>query len=224
MTEESLPQLTKAPIPMQTHILRLEERIAKGKALREVATRKAQQEWKPPANRRDPVDLLIESSQGREEELLPIRYGRMMASPFSFYRGAAAIMAYDLSHTPSTGLTVLSDGDCHLMNFGGFATAERKVIFDLNDFDEASFAPWEWDVKRLTASFVVAGRSNGFAPVDCREAALTGRAELPPAYGGILRDADIASLERCLGFPRRCREHARQRNETLLHQKAGRHR
>ena len=141
MPDESLPELTKAPVPVQTHILRLEERIAQGKALRDVASRKAQKEWKPPANRADPVDLLVESSKGRVEELLPIRYGRMMASPFSFYRGAAAIMAYDLAQTPSTGLTVLADGDCHLMNFGGFATAERQVIFDLNDFDEASFAP-----------------------------------------------------------------------------------
>jgi uncharacterized protein (DUF2252 family) len=171
MSEESLPQLTKAPIPVQTHTLQLEERIAKGKALRGVAARKAQQEWNPPADRADPVDLLIESSKGRLEELLPIRYGRMMVSPFTFYRGAAAIMAYDLSNTPSTGLTLVADGDCHLLNFGGFATAERKLIFDINDFDEVSIAPWEWDVKRLTASFVVAGRSNGFAPADCREAA-----------------------------------------------------
>ena len=171
MSDESLPKLTEAPMPVQTHILRLDERIAKGKALRDDATRKAQKEWKPPVNRADPVDLLIESSKGRVEELLPIRYGRMMVSPFTFYRGAAAIMAYDLAHTPSTGLTVLADGDCHLMNFGGFATAERKVIFDLNDFDEASLGPWEWDVKRLTTSFVVAGRANGFAPADCREAA-----------------------------------------------------
>jgi uncharacterized protein (DUF2252 family) len=171
MSEESLPELTKAPIPVQTHILRLDERIARGKALRAVATRKAQREWKPPVNRADPVDILMESSKGRVEELLPIRYGRMMVSPFTFYRGAAAIMAYDLARTPSTGLTVLADGDCHLLNFGGFATAERKVIFDLNDFDETSLGPWEWDVKRLTASFVVAGRANGFAPADCREAA-----------------------------------------------------
>src|SRR5512143_409260 len=171
MSEESLAGLTKAPVPVQTHILRFEERLDKGKALREVASRKAQKEWKPPAGRPDPVDTLIENSKGRVEELIPIRYGRMMASPFAFYRGAAAIMAYDLAHTPATGLTVLADGDCHLVNFGGFATAERKVIFDLNDFDEASIAPWEWDVKRLTASFVVAGRSNGFAPADCREAA-----------------------------------------------------
>jgi len=171
VSEESLPQLSKAPIPPQTHVLRLDERLAKGKALREIASRKAQAEWKPPADRPDPVDMLVENSKGRLEELIPIRYGRMMVSPFTFYRGAAAIMAYDLAHTPSTGLAVLADGDCHLMNFGAFATAERKVIFDLNDFDEASFAPWEWDVKRLAASFVVAGRSNGFAPADCREAA-----------------------------------------------------
>ena len=95
----------------------------------------------------------------------------MMANPFAFYRGAAAIMASDLSHTPSTGLTVQACGDCHLVNFGGFATAERKIIFDINDFDETSIAPWEWDVKRLTASFVMAGRSNGFSAADCREAA-----------------------------------------------------
>ncbi len=171
MSEESLPQLTKAPIPVQTHTLRAEERIAKGKALREATARQAQKEWKPPNNRTDPIDLLIENSKGRIEELLPIRYGRMMVSPFTFYRGAAAIMASDLSHTPSTGLTLLACGDCHLLNFGGFATAERKLIFDLNDFDEVSIAPWEWDVKRLVASFLIAGRSNGFAQADCQEAA-----------------------------------------------------
>ena len=171
MSEESLPQLTKAPIPPQTHIQRLDERKAIGKALREKALRQAQAEWKLPAVRPDPVEMLIESSKGRVEELLPIRYGRMMATPFTFYRGAAAIMAYDLAHTPSTGLNLVACGDCHLLNFGGFATAERNVIFDLNDFDEVSVAPWEWDVKRLTASFVIAGRSNGFAPADCREAA-----------------------------------------------------
>ena len=171
MSDESLPKLAKAPIPIQTHTLGVEERLAKGKALRDVASRKAQSEFKPPAKRLDPVDLLIESSQGRMEELLPIRYGRMMVSPFTFYRGAAAVMAYDLSNTPATGLTLLADGDCHLLNFGGFATAERKLIFDINDFDEVSLAPWEWDVKRLAASFVIAGQSNGFDMDDCKEAA-----------------------------------------------------
>ena len=171
MSEENLPKLAKASIPVQTHTLRVEERIANGKAFRDVVARQAQKEWKPPAKRADPVDLLIENSKGRVESLLPIRYGRMMVSPFTFYRGAAAVMAYDLSHTPSTGLTLVADGDCHLLNFGGFATAERKLIFDINDFDEVSIAPWEWDVKRLAASFVVAGRSNGFSPADCQEAA-----------------------------------------------------
>ena len=170
MTIESLPKLTKAPIPEQTHTLKIEERLAKGKALREVASRKSQKEWNPPAHRADPVELLIENSKGRMEELLPIRYGRMMVSPFTFYRGAAAIMAYDLSNTPSTGLTLVADGDCHLLNFGGFATAERNLIFDINDFDEVSFAPWEWDLKRLVASFVIAGQSNGFDLDDSKEA------------------------------------------------------
>ena len=170
MTIESLPKLAKAPLPAQTHTLKIEERLAKGKALRDVATRKSLQEWKPPAKRADPVELLIESSRGRMEELVPIRYGRMMVSPFTFYRGAAAIMAYDLSNTLSTGLNVIACGDCHLLNFGGFATAERNLIFDINDFDEVSLAPWEWDIKRLVASFVIAGQANGFDPADRKEA------------------------------------------------------
>jgi uncharacterized protein (DUF2252 family) len=159
-----------SPLP-QTHNRPVADRIARGKALREQCPRKAQAEWKPPAKRADPIDLLIENSRGRIEDLVPIRYGRMMANPFAFYRGAAAIMAYDLSHTPSTGLMLQACGDCHLVNFGGFATAERKIIFDINDFDETSIAPWEWDVKRLAASFVIAGRANGFSAADCREAA-----------------------------------------------------
>lgn len=155
----------------QTHSLPVAERQQAGRALRKVAARKAQAEWTAPADRRDPIDLLIESSKGRVENLLPIRYGRMMASPFAFYRGAAAIMAYDLSHTPSTGLNLQICGDCHLLNFGGFATAERNVVFDINDFDETSQGPWEWDVKRLAASFAIAARSNGFSRQDGSEAA-----------------------------------------------------
>ena len=108
MTTESLPKLTKAPIPVQTHTLKIEDRLAKGKALRNVISRKSQKEWTPPIKRPDPIDLLIESSQGRVEELLPIRYGRMMVSPFTFFRGAASIMASDLSCTPSTGLTLVA--------------------------------------------------------------------------------------------------------------------
>ncbi len=169
-TEEPAAPVSPPVLP-QTHNSPIADRVARGKALRERCPRKAQAEWKPPAKRADPIDLLIENSRGRIEDLIPIRYGRMMANPFAFYRGAAAIMASDLARTPSTGLTVQACGDCHLLNFGGFATAERKIIFDINDFDETSIAPWEWDVKRLTTSFVVAGRANGFSVADCREAA-----------------------------------------------------
>ena len=111
----------------QTHARGVADRIAMGKALRQQTPRNLQATWKPPTNRTDPVELLVESSQGRMEDLLPIRYGRMMASPFAFYRGAAAIMASDLAHTPATGLNVQACGDCHLLNFGGFATSERKA-------------------------------------------------------------------------------------------------
>jgi uncharacterized protein (DUF2252 family) len=169
-TEQPAAPVAPSPLP-QSHNSPVADRLARGKALRERCSRKAQAEWKPPAKRADPIELLIENSRGRIEDLIPIRYGRMLANPFAFYRGAAAIMAYDLSQTPSTGLMLQACGDCHLVNFGGFATAERKIIFDINDFDETSIAPWEWDVKRLAASFVVAGRANGFSAGDCREAA-----------------------------------------------------
>lgn len=117
-------------------------------------------------NRPNPMDLLVASSEGRNPELLPIRYGRMSASPFAFYRGAAAIMASDLSRTPSTNYFVQACGDCHLANFGGFATAEHRIVFDINDFDETYPAPFEWDIKRLAASFVIACQNNGFSADD----------------------------------------------------------
>jgi uncharacterized protein (DUF2252 family) len=168
--KKNAPVEIPSPLP-QTHNSPVADRLARGKALRDRCSRKMQAEWKPPAKRAKPIDLLIENSRGRLEDLVPIRYGRMMANPFAFYRGAAAIMAYDLAHTPSTGLTLQACGDCHLLNFGGFATAERQINFDINDFDETSIAPWEWDVKRLTTSFVIAGRSNGFSASDCQAAA-----------------------------------------------------
>ena len=117
MIDEQLPKLTRARLVDQTHTFGLEERVAKGKALRDAAPRKVQADWNPPPNRDDPIELLIESSKGRTEELIPIRYGRMMVSPFTFYRGAAAIMAYDLSHTPSTGMNLVADGDCLEIRF-----------------------------------------------------------------------------------------------------------
>ncbi|MGH9870079.1 MAG: DUF2252 domain-containing protein [Candidatus Polarisedimenticolia bacterium] len=134
------------------------ERRAEGRALRDSVPREEHSGWKPPKDRRDPVEIVLAANEGRLQELLPIRHGRMSRSPFAFYRGSAAIMAADLAHTPSSGLRVQACGDAHLSNFGVFATPERGVIFDVNDLDETLPAPWEWDLKRLTASVVLAGR------------------------------------------------------------------
>ena len=135
--------------------------VEAGRALRAQVSRSSHADWQPAANRRDPIEMLEDSGQGRMQDLLPLRYGRMARSPFAFFRGAAQIMAYDLQHTPDTGIRVQACGDCHLSNFGGFATPERRLVFDLNDFDETLPAAWEWDVKRLAASFVMAARANG---------------------------------------------------------------
>jgi uncharacterized protein (DUF2252 family) len=137
------------------------ERRATGKTFRDQTLRASHSAWQPAANRSNPIAILEESNRGRREDLIPIRYGRMLASPFAFLRGSAALMAYDLATTPTTGISVQACGDCHLANFGLFATPERNLVFDLNDFDETLVAPWEWDIKRLAASFVVAGRANG---------------------------------------------------------------
>jgi len=134
------------------------ERRARGKALRDKVPRASQAGWKPQEGRRDPVELLSQSNAGRVEELIPIRFGRMSASPFAFYRGSAALMAADLATTPTSGIRVQACGDAHLMNFGGFATPERNVIFDINDLDETLPAPFEWDLKRLAASVVIAAQ------------------------------------------------------------------
>jgi len=147
------------------------DRKDEGKAMRLAVPLASHAQWQAPANRRDPIDLLVESGVGRVPELLPIRYGRMMQSPFAFYRGGAAIMAADLAALPVTGIRVQACGDCHLVNFGSFATPERRQVVGINDFDETLPAPWEWDIKRLAASFVVAGRSNGFTAGEAREAA-----------------------------------------------------
>jgi uncharacterized protein (DUF2252 family) len=148
-----------------------DERRAAGKALRDATPRAAHGGWKSPKNRRDPIELLRESNEGRISELIPIRFGRMAQSPFAFYRGAAAVMAADLASTPRSGLRVQACGDAHLMNFGGFATPERNIFFDINDFDETLPAPWEWDVKRLAASIVIAARHLDFLDSDAAKAA-----------------------------------------------------
>lgn len=145
------------------------ERFDKGVAIRKITPRSSHQEWNPSKDREDPVEILIKTSIGRIESLLPIRYSRMMESPFAFFRGAAAIMAADLVQTPNTEIDLQLCGDCHLMNFGGFATPERKHVFDINDFDETFPGPWEWDLKRLAASFVIAGRWRKFSNKTCKE-------------------------------------------------------
>src|SRR5437773_4265617 len=136
------------------------ERAAKGRAARATAPRASQSAL--DLSGRDPVALLEEQATTRVPELVPIRYGRMLVSPFTFYRGAAKLMAHDLAATPASGLQAQLCGDAHLSNFGGFASAERSLVFDLNDFDETLPGPFEWDVKRLAASFEVCGRDRGF--------------------------------------------------------------
>jgi uncharacterized protein (DUF2252 family) len=151
----------------------LKDRLAQGKLLRQSAARSSHGLWKPAEDRPDPVAMLIESSRGRMKSLVPIRYARMLTSPFAFFRGSARAMAFDLASTPVSGLRVQLCGDCHLGNFGGFATPERRLIFDMMDFDETIPGPWEWDVKRLGASFHLAGRAIGLSEANCEEAVLT---------------------------------------------------
>lgn len=145
-----------------------EKRSSSGKALRATTPRTAHQEWAPHVDRVDPVDRLIESNGTRLQELVPLRYERMAASPFAFLRGSALVMAHDLATTPTSGLQVRLCGDAHIANFGAFASPERRLVFDLNDFDEAAPGPFEWDVKRLAASIEVAARENGLTSSQAR--------------------------------------------------------
>jgi uncharacterized protein (DUF2252 family) len=142
------------------------ERRKMGKTLREKVPRSSHGAWAPVADRPDPIGLLQAQDEGRLQHLLPIKYGRMAASPLAFLRGSAAVMVADLADTPVSGVDVVLCGDAHLSNFGIYATPERNLVFDLNDFDEAYHGPWEWDLKRLAASAVVAGRQNGFKDKD----------------------------------------------------------
>jgi uncharacterized protein (DUF2252 family) len=171
-------KISEARIPVAAanatvHIIPPDERRAAGKALRDKVSLEWHGGWKEVKGRPSPIDILKKSDAGRLKELVPIRYGRMLQSPFAFYRGTAGLMASDLSRTPNTGLQVQACGDCHLMNFGGFATPERNIIFDINDFDETSPAPWEWDLKRLVASIVLAARSIGLSDGQGRDCAET---------------------------------------------------
>jgi uncharacterized protein (DUF2252 family) len=148
----------------------VDERSARGRAARARVRRSDHATWQPSGERIGPVDLLLEQAAGREQELAPIRHGRMLASPFAFFRGTAALMAADLAQTPQSGITVQLCGDAHLSNFGGFAAPDRELVFDINDFDETARGPWEWDVKRLATSIAIAGRELGLTAAERRQA------------------------------------------------------
>src|SRR5271170_3213007 len=170
----------------------VQTRMSEGKALREKVSRRSHGKWEVAAGRPDPIKILKESDRGRLLELLPIRYGRMQQSPFAFFRGSAAVMAWDLSKTPTTGIRVQACGDCHASNFGGFASPERQLLFDINDFDETLEAPWEWDVKRLGASIVLASRELGLGGGRCEDAVLT----MAHSYREHIREyAEMRNLE-----------------------------
>jgi uncharacterized protein (DUF2252 family) len=143
-----------------------------GNAMRERVPREAHGDWKPALNREDILSIIKKSNAGRQEHLIPLRMQRMAASPFAFLRGAATVMAYDLSDTPTMGCNVVLAGDAHISNFGIYGTAQRELVFDINDFDEALIGPWEWDLKRLTASVNVAGRENGLTARERRTAVM----------------------------------------------------
>src|SRR5262245_51036202 len=149
-------------LPALTNVVRRE----RGRQARQRCPRRSHAAWKPKSRTYDPIELLHHSNEDRIPGLVPVRNGRMSQSPFAFFRGSALIQARDLAGSPTSGITVQACGDCHLMNFGGFATPERNLVFDVNDFDETFPAPWEWDVKRLTASIVLAARH-----IDCSAAA-----------------------------------------------------
>ena len=167
MSDNTTGSIPQRPLPETAALL------AAGKRLRDEVPTASHGPWREPANRADPVATLRAGDAKRLPELVPIRYGRMLASPFTFYRGAAAVMAGDLTSTPASGVRVQACGDAHLLNFGGFATPERRLVFDINDFDETAPAPWEWDVKRLVASFVLAARANGLTDSAGRDAAIS---------------------------------------------------
>src|SRR5881394_1602144 len=159
------------------------ERKARGEEARAHTPLSSHAGWQPAADRADPVALLEEQNTTREQDLVPVRHGRMMVSPFTFYRGAAKIMAADLARTPTAGLDTQLCGDAHLSNFGGYASPERTLMFDVNDFDETLPGPFEYDVKRLAASFTIAARNNGFSKADTREATTASVAAYRAAMG-----------------------------------------
>src|SRR6184192_2609027 len=167
MTVKAAAPKATAPRTRRISHLSLDERLAKGRT-----PPSSHAGWRPAVDRPDPVGLLEQQNRTREPDLVPVRHGRMMVSPFTFYRGAAKIMAVDLKDTPVAGLRTQLCGDAHLSNFGMFASPERRLMFDLNDFDETLPGPFEYDVKRMAASFTIGARNNGFSKADTRAATL----------------------------------------------------
>ena len=180
------------PTPRTPQYLSVEERRAEGKRAREHAPRSSIGTWRPSPDRPDPVATLSEQDDTREPDLVPIRHGRMMVSPFTFYRGGARIMAWDLASVATSGLKVQLCGDAHLSNFGVFASPERQLLFDINDFDETLPGPFEWDVARLAASFVIASRNNGFTEEEARVSAVAAATAYREATAGF---AQMRTLE-----------------------------
>ena len=220
------------PAKAHDHLRSRAELYAAGKALRAACPREAHAAWKAPTTRRDAVELVLAAEKGRMPDLLPLRHGRMVRSAFTFYRGAALTMAADLASTPTSGIRVQCCGDAHLCNFGGFATPERKVIFSINDLDETLPAPWEWDVKRLGASFVVACRDRGLSGavakavvMTCMRSYRTSMAEFSQMktlelwYTALDLEDLIAGLPpkiRARGLKRLQKEQAKSRGEELF--------
>ena len=172
----------------------VDDRRARGLEARDRAPLSSHTGWAPASDRPDPVGLLEEQNLTREPDLVPVRHGRMLVSPFTFYRGAAKIMAADLAATPTAGLQVQLCGDAHLSNFGVFASPERRLLFDLNDFDETLPGPFEYDVKRMAASFTIAGRNNGFGKADTRAATLASVAAYREAMASFAADGHAGHL------------------------------
>src|SRR5512133_4187909 len=181
--------MTTSTVPSHTSV---EDRQAIGERAREQTPLSSQADWAPAAGRPDPVELLIAQNATREPDLVPVRHGRMTVSPFTFYRGAAKVMATDLATTPMAGLVVQLCGDAHLSNFGGFASPERQLLFGLNDFDETLPGPFEYDLKRMAASFTIAARNNGFGKGDTRAMTLASVAAYREAMAGF---AQMGRLE-----------------------------
>jgi uncharacterized protein (DUF2252 family) len=191
------------------------ERAARGKAARAEVPRASQAEIDIPKDR-DPVALLEEQAATRVPELVPIRYGRMLASPFAFYRGGALIMAADLSRTPSSGIRTQLCGDAHLSNFGIFGSPERNLVFDINDFDETAPGPWEWDVKRLAASFAVAGRDNGFSRKERQAIVLATISSYREAMGGFAAMRNLQVWYASLPIEQALREYTAEIDPKLM--------